>query len=716
MTNVRTGTERLLRGLRGRWWQALTAILALGLSAGLVLAVADDDGGAQAAEDLPACSQGRDCQVLLAVKGQLAGTGTLNWSASLPMASWDGITLRFGRVTRLHLIDRGLTGTLPPGLSELTRLDHISLNENELTGGIPAEWASLPRLRGLSLTRNSLTGSIPAELGSAPRLAALYLRHNQLTGSIPEELGHSSTLYLLSVERNKLTGSLPASLGGLTTLWVAGNSFTGCVPPELRKVKVNDLASLRLPTCAAGTPTPTPTATASPTATATATASPTATATPDPLPAVTIAAASTSVIEGRVVRFAVSRTGATASALTVSLRVSETGATLIGAAPTSATIPTGAATVVIDVATEDDSADEPDSVVTATVTAGEGYSPGSPDSAAVTVADNDATAPTSLRYDTYDTTGVVMKAGSYAFLSNGGGTESGADRASAGGDAATVLTSYEGLREDADMLRVHLTDADGVARASFYGTVTVGDMFEWRIADDCWTRYEVLSAPVAELATDTTSSHRDFGVQPLSYAFTGCSGAVAASTVGRADFGPLPVLGGPSLTVPVIHGIFQLVPASWTGATKPVGPRMPARPAIPSVETTSLIEARKLPHWREPELPEGWTFSYAVSGDEAEAGYFTAYYNGLDLTVSAAGINAKYSPKPATAAYSNGSQTSVRETLQIAGRPARVHRSLTAKQFPTTVHVWDEATGVLYALQWSGHAAELITLAESMFE
>ncbi len=334
--------------------------------------------------------------------------------------------------------------------------------------------------------------------------------------------------------------------------------------------------------------------------------------------------------------------------------------------------------------------------------------------ASATFAKNSA--PTTLRYSTYDTTGAVTAAGSYAFLANGGGAQAGAERASAGA-TATVLTTYEGWREEADTLRINLTDGAGVSRASFYGTVTAGDMFEWRIANDCWTRYQVMRAPGAvALATDTTSNHREFGVKPVSYAFTGCGGMVAASTAGVADFGPLPVLGGLSLTVPVVHGIFQLVPAGWTGSTKPVGPRMPARPTIPSAEATSLAEARKLPHWREPELSEGWKFSYAVSGDEAEAGYFTAYYNGLDLTVSAAGINAKYSPKQASETYYNGSRTSVRETLQIAGRPARVHRSLTAKQFPTTVHVWDEATGVLYTLHWSGHAAKLIALAESMFE
>ena len=203
----------------------------------------------------------------------------------------------------------------------------------------------------------------------------------------------------------------------------------------------------------------------------------------------------------------------------------------------------------------------------------------------------------------------------------------------------------------------------------------------------------------------------------MTYAFTGCSGAITTNASVSVDWGELPRLGGISLTAPIVHGPFQLVPAGWTGVTKPLGPRFPARPTIPSAETTSLAEARTFPHWREPDLPEGWAFTYAESGDEAEVGYFRAYYDGLTLSVSASGITAKYSPEESSATYNNnGSQTSVRETLQIAGRPARIHRSITAEQFPTTLYVWDEATSVLYLLAWNGNAAKLITLAESMFD
>ncbi len=85
---------------------------------------------------------------------------------------------------------------------------------------------------------------------------------NALTGSIPEELGASSSLWLLSVEGNKLTGNLPANLKGLRVLWVADNDFTGCVPPELRKVGNNDLGRLSLSDCTGDEATPTATATA----------------------------------------------------------------------------------------------------------------------------------------------------------------------------------------------------------------------------------------------------------------------------------------------------------------------------------------------------------------------------------------------------------------------------------------------------------------------
>ena len=307
----------------------------------------------------------------------------------------------------------------------------------------------------------------------------------------------------------------------------------------------------------------------------------------------------------------------------------------------------------------------------------------------------------SPRYSSYDTTGAVATAGSYAFL---------ADPA----DTTSAVTTYEALRDGTTTaLLIHKSDAHGASQAALYDAVEAGDLFEWHEADDCFVRYKV-----SEVKPDPAGAvlRKSLGVESIAYAFTGCSGAIATGSTASITWGALPNLGGTSLTVPIVQGSFQLVPAGWTGATKPVGPRMPMRPTIPEAEATSLAEARTFPHWRDPELPEGWQFTYAESGDESESGYFRAYYSGLRLTVSAAGINAKYSPKAASETYAGGSQTSVRETLQIAGRPARVHRSLTEKNFNTTVLVWDEATRVLYRLEGNLDSAMLIALAQSMFE
>ena len=319
-----------------------------------------------------------------------------------------------------------------------------------------------------------------------------------------------------------------------------------------------------------------------------------------------------------------------------------------------------------------------------------------------------------LSYDTYDTTGAVTTAGSYAFLTEGDdGTTS-------------AVTTYEGLRDGTTTaLLIHKSDADETSRSDVYDDVETGDIFEWKEADDCFVRYTV-----TEVKADPagTVPRKSLGVELIAYAFTGCSGAIATGSASgsAADaasskavsvtWGALPNLGGTSLTAPIVQGPFQLVPAGWTGATKPVGPRFPAGPSIPEAATTSLAEARTFPHWREPKLPEGWTFTYAKSGDESEVGYFEANYDGFRLTVSASGIVAKYWQAAASETYSSGSQTSVRETLQIAGRPARVHHGITERQFRVTVHVWDEATGVLYVLRGSPDMATLIAFAESMFE
>ena len=106
---------------------------------------------------------------------------------------------------------------------------------------------------------------------------------------------------------------------------------------------------------------------------------------------ISIAPASSPVTEGEAAAFTLTRTGDTAAALTVGVSVSETGATVAGSAPATATFAAGSSTAELSVATEDDTVIEAASAITATVTAGTGYTlDASASSAEVAVNDNDA--------------------------------------------------------------------------------------------------------------------------------------------------------------------------------------------------------------------------------------------------------------------------------------------------------------------------------------
>ena len=218
-----------------------------------------------------------DCDTLLAARDTLAGSATLNWSASTPIRQWEGVTLGGSplRVTRLELPRRGLTGEIPKELGSLANLLFLDLSGNQLTGEIPKDLGSLANLESLSLWGNQLTGEIPAELGSLSNLQSLYLSNNQLTGEIPAELGSLANLQGLSLYNNQLTGEIPTELGSLANLlfldlynnqltgeipkelgnldlqglYLSENQLTGCIGAGLRNVPNNDLDELGLPFC-----------------------------------------------------------------------------------------------------------------------------------------------------------------------------------------------------------------------------------------------------------------------------------------------------------------------------------------------------------------------------------------------------------------------------------------------------------------------------------
>ena len=152
-----------------------------------------------------------DCEALLEGRDTLRGTATLNWSASTPIAQWDGVTVSGTprRVTSLTLDSNQLTGEIPTDLGSLSNLTGLRLDSNQLTGEIPPELCDLSNLTSLWLGGNQLTGEIPPELGSLSNLALLVLDNNELTGEIPSEMGGLSNLTGLGLENNQLTGRFP---------------------------------------------------------------------------------------------------------------------------------------------------------------------------------------------------------------------------------------------------------------------------------------------------------------------------------------------------------------------------------------------------------------------------------------------------------------------------------------------------------------------------
>ena len=224
--------------------------------------------------------------------------------------------------------------------------------------------------------------------------------------------------------------------------------------------------------------------------------------------------------------------------------------------------------------------------------------------------------PAALHYNRLDPTGQATTPGSYAFLDAAG----------------RAVTTYEGLRDGTTTaLCIHQSDGYGASQADTYGDVAVGDIFEWREADDCWVRYEV-----TEVKAAGTAPRKEFAVKWHAYAFTGCAGTVATDNAVRVTVDP-PSFFSPRISTPVRYGPYQLVPYGWTGVleeTTTVAPPSNAAsgasgssessdasdgPAWPSSDPAS---ARQHPLWNEPSLPAGWT----LGSIWAEESYVEAHY------------------------------------------------------------------------------------------
>ncbi|KAJ8563107.1 hypothetical protein K7X08_031559 [Anisodus acutangulus] len=134
-----------------------------------------------------------------------------NWDVtSVDPCSWRMVTCSSdGYVSALGLTSQSLSGTLSPGIGNLTKLQSVLLQNNAIYGPIPDVVGNLEKLQTLDLSNNKFDGEIPASFGDLKNLNYLRLNNNSLTGSIPQSLSNIGGLALVDVSFNNLSGPLP---------------------------------------------------------------------------------------------------------------------------------------------------------------------------------------------------------------------------------------------------------------------------------------------------------------------------------------------------------------------------------------------------------------------------------------------------------------------------------------------------------------------------
>ncbi|KAL8494475.1 hypothetical protein ACS0TY_025325 [Phlomoides rotata] len=212
---------------------------------------------------------------LCAWRGVRCNNGGSVSGISLPNADLYGTLDRLDfnalpNVTSFNLNLNSFNGSIPSGISNLTRLTFLDLSNNLFVGSIPSEIGDLVGIRFINFYNNNIVGEIPYQISnlqqveyldfgsnyletpdwskfrSFPLLTRLSFNYNSLTLGFPGFIADCLNLTYLDLSQNNLTGQVPESLftnlNNLEYLNLSTNAFRGPLSKNISKLsKLKDL-------------------------------------------------------------------------------------------------------------------------------------------------------------------------------------------------------------------------------------------------------------------------------------------------------------------------------------------------------------------------------------------------------------------------------------------------------------------------------------------
>ncbi|OMO85607.1 hypothetical protein COLO4_21544 [Corchorus olitorius] len=139
-----------------------------------------------------------------------------------------------------HINSNRFYGKVPDSFSNFNLLYELDISNNQFSGGFPSVLLNLPSLKFLDIRFNQFVGTIPSKLFDL-QLDALFFNNNKFQSSLPPNFGNSPVSVIV-MANSGVTGCFPtASLvkmaGTLREIILMNNGFTGCLSPELGKLK-----------------------------------------------------------------------------------------------------------------------------------------------------------------------------------------------------------------------------------------------------------------------------------------------------------------------------------------------------------------------------------------------------------------------------------------------------------------------------------------------